>query len=493
MLPETTPAIAANTKTIFDPPVAPLTLANGAAVPPAAPGPQVKDIGFGSLTVIPKNTIANAPVVKDNPVGENAAGLYERTGVPPPIVQGAPILDGQVKLANGTIVDAKTGALISGPTITAPSYPGSTSSVDRATVLKSYTDTLDAITSLEGKIAGSAAPSEEEKTLAQSLAAAKAKLNEFDLSSLQQSEDLRGQGRGATLGNINISDSILSRTRALQRLGLAQEADTINNQLALAKEDRVAQGDVAQAQYNLATKKLDIALGIQDKIEKINADERDNARQFLLDVTDFAAGKSYDKLDQSTQSQILTSVANSPITLDMVKTALASAAEKQAATEAGNLRTVAGLGVVQIKPDNKGGYTYKVVVPENPTTPVGNAPTFEDYVSSQNIPYPALTPEKLNALHQEYDSKYANQTQSLGKVTPTQKSSITQAGLIQSAPAIQSYFINTPSSFQDDYTRRVVSGQVQSAKNLNELVDDYTKWYNEQNSGTRDWSKLLGG
>lgn len=441
-------------------------------------GPTVSNVpGIGTLTVTPKN-IQTTPIDKGG-VGDNAAGLYARTGITPPAAPGS-----TPPAATGYTPPAVAGL---------PSYSSgvnSTTGVD--SILKSYQDTLKQITDLEGKISSSAAASPEEQRLSKELATKKAQLKDFDLGTLQGSEALHGQGRGMTIANVGLQDAKLNRVRALSRLGLAQEADTLTDQLGLAQDQRKQQGEVATTMYNLATKRLDIALGIQDKITKIQDDEKDNARQYLLDVVNFADGKTYSQLDAETQAAITHAVANSPITLDMVQTALASGAEKAAAQKAGDLRTVSGLGVVQIMPNGSGGFTYKVVVPENPQpAPKNNAPTFEDYVTQQGIPYPALTQTKLAALRSEYDTKYGNSAVSLGKLTATNKTDLQQAGLISAPSAVQSYFLNTPPAFRDTYQRDYAAGKG-GTPTLDAVISSYTKWYNAQNSGAHDWNAILG-
>lgn len=439
--------------------------------------PKTQEVpGIGTMTITPKAIPTQTP---SNSPGD-LTGAYARAGLVPP---STPAPAGT---ANGYTPPVVAGL---------PAYgSGVGASEQIAALTKSYRDTLDTITSLEGKISSSAAPSAEEQDLQRKLNDAKAKLASFDVETLSSEEALSGQGRGRTLGTVNTQKTILDRTRALERLGFATEADSIATQLSSAKADRVAQGDIAQTQYTLATKKLDLALGIQDKINSISENERDNARQFLLDTVNFAEGKTYDQLDSSTQQAIIHSVANSPITLGMVKTALATGAERAAAQAAGELRSVSGVGVVQINP--KTG-TWKVVVPENPNdaSPPSNnaaAPSFVDYAASQNFPVGFATAEKLDQLRQEYNAKYGSGTVSLGKLTPTNKNDLRQAALTNAAAPVQSYFLNTPPGFRDQYQRDVAAGKAKTNPSLDDIIQSYTEWYNSQNSGSRDWSKLLG-
>lgn len=421
--------------------------------------------GIGTLTITPKS-IPTAPGATGN---EDISGAYARAGLTPPPVAPA--------------ASASTG-------YTAPSIAGLPTYKSTAdSITKSYNDTLATISDLETQIANATKASPEEQDLQKRLADAQSRLKSFDLGTLSSEEALKGQGRGAIEGSIDTQTTILDRTRALQRLGLAQEADTLTTQLGLAQDERKQQGDYAQTQYSLATKKLDIALGVADKIQGLAQDEQNNARQFLLDTVNFADGKTYDQLSPDTQAAITHAVANSPITLDMVKTALKSGADKAAATAAGNLRSVAGVGVVQIDPNT---LKYKVVVPENPTpAPAANVPTFEQYLEQQNIPLPALTQTTIDKVRAEYDSKYGNATVSLGKLTPTNKNDLSQAGLTSAPAAVQSYFLNAPAEFRDQYQRDVASGKVKSGATLDSISTAYTAWYNANKSKTRDWSTLL--
>jgi len=485
-------------------------------------GPTTSAVpGIGTLTITPK-AIQTAPVKDTGGVGDNAAGLYARTGVPAPATP-APAPAGELSYTDALAGLTKSG--LSGGALSAaqaalkthydslpsttgytapnvdglPTYPGSTpaTSTPQSAMLAAYNTTLDTISSLEKTIASASVPSDQEQLLTKQLNDAKAKLASFDVGTLQSEENLHGQGRGATLGTIDTRTTILDRTRALERLGFATDASTIATQLQTAQDARTSQGDLAKTEYDLATKRLDIALGVQDKIDSLNDKDQQNARQYLLDVVNFADGKTYDQLDAATQAAITSAVAKSPITLDMVQTALKSGADKAAAAKAGDLRSVAGVGIVQIAPNG----TYKVVVPENPathTSPSASVPSFNDYLSAQNIPLPSLTPTKIAQIQAEYNAKYpaAGTTDvNLGKLSPTNKNDISQAGLSSAPSAVQSYFLNAPAAFRDQYQRDFASGKVKGAATLDALNAAYTAWYNAQKkstSGSHDWSAILG-
>ena len=79
-------------------------------------------------------------------------------------------------------------------------------------------------------------------------------------------------------------------------------------------------------------------------------------------------------------------------------------------------------------------------------------------------------------------------TTNLGPTTPTQKQTIAQAGLTNSPPEAQSYFLNTPKEFQDSWQRQIASS-LQASPNqsftLQDVIDNYTSWYNAQQAGER--------
>lgn len=324
----------------------------------ATPASNTKEIpGIGTMTVTPKTSLANSGVPVDPAAPVTAdAGTYARTGVTDP---------GTYITPSGAKVDANGKIITAGPTVPGlPQYP--TDTPGTTPITDAYNTLMSNITSIEDKIKSNATPSSEEQELAKELADKKAQLAQFDTSLETRVNNLYGQGRGATLGNLGLQETTERRSSALERLGLAQEANTLTTQLGLAQDARKAQGDEATTEYNLASKKLDLVLGVQKEIADMSEKQQDKARQYLLDVVSFAGSKTYDQLDDPTQNAITHAVANSPITLDMVKTSLQNASEKAAANKAGNLRNVAGVGLVQVDPTS-GQYT--VIAPEQPKAP----------------------------------------------------------------------------------------------------------------------------
>ncbi|MBX4215426.1 hypothetical protein KW797_00525 [Candidatus Parcubacteria bacterium] len=483
-------ALVPTTTTPAAPPLLALggaTLPNASIAPkaPAAPltAPVKENLAdIGTLTRVPKNPATTPAAV--NPAGENIGGAMERAGIPP-----SPEAPKTFTTPSGAVVDAN-GNIVSGPP-GLPSYPkAADSSETRTAMTKAYDDLKSTITEIEGRIANSKTASPEEKELQAQLNTKKAALNTFDRGVLERVEGLYGQGRGATLSTIELQEAKERRTSALERLGLAQEVDTLTHSLALSKEDRQQLGDVATTEYNLATKKLDIALGITKEMDRLKEDDQNDARQYLLDVVNFSEGKAYEELDKQTQSAILQSVANSPITLDMVRTALKKGKETAAAKAAGELRSVAGVGVVRIDPKTN---KWSVIVPENPTpAPSSSAPAFETYLENQNLSLATLTPQKLAALRAEYDAKYGNTRVDLGRLTPEDRQNITQAGLGGATSAVQSYYLNTPPEFRQEYGRGIATGKYKTGATLDSMIASYDAWYKtNKKGGAHDWNAIL--
>jgi len=496
----------------------------------APAGPTVKDLpGIGTLTVTPKTPIAQAgiPVTTPDPMGENVAGLYERTGVTPPPTPGYTTKAGdtlsaiaarngmtvqQILALNPSIKDPNVIGVgqnlnLKAPVASAPagtpaiaglpSYPSSAPKTPQSSLTEAYDTLLKSIGDIEARINSSATASAEEQDLAKELAAKKAQLQAFDTGLEKRVNDFYGQGRGATLGNLGLQETNERRSSALERLGLAQEADTLVNQLSLAQDKRKSQGELASTQYNLATKRLDIALGISKELQRLDDQDKNDARQYLLDVVSFAGSKNYDQLDPATQNEIMKAVANSPITLDMVKTALKNASEKAQMQANGELRSVPNVGLVQVKPDG----TFKVIIPEAPDDPGydvngSQVPTFDEYLTSQGMGLQSLLPDVSKKLREEYDAKYGGTSSvNLGKLTPTNKADLSQAGLSSAPSPVQSYFLNSPSEFRDQYQRDVASGKGLKNPTLDGMSQLYTQWYEankKPKSTERDWSKLRG-
>lgn len=303
--------------------------------------------GVGTLTTIPKTPTGATPTATD----PNLAGLYSRTGVtPPPNLTFTPSqatnanntvykdANNNVFKLDGTPIDLKTfksmGLNIdhintlsaikgsSGGQNGAPGAPvfGGTSPISAA-----YAALNAELDRLSQALQSSQIPGAEERDLQQKLAAAKAALASFDTETLARAESYSGQGRGATTNYVAGNVAKDARTRALQRLGMAQDAQTLVDQLTLDQNQRKALGDAAQTAYNIAKEKLDIALGIQKEVTDLSDKKADDARKFLLDVVDFSKGKTWEQLDPQTQAQIISATADSPITLGMVKQALYNA------------------------------------------------------------------------------------------------------------------------------------------------------------------------
>lgn len=453
--------------------------------------------GVGTLTTIPKVTpqpVAGAPTytpatapVTYTPAANGAAlpkssGLSDKDAL---AVYNAGIKGGLSPTAAAAVVQKSNPTFAipgSTPTPTTPAVPTYptvptyTPSSATSNITTAYNDLLGSISSIESRILSAATPTDEEKQLQQELAAKKDQLAKFDIGSLQATENLYGTGAGRALGTIGTENTTIQRTRALERLGLAQEADTLTNSLSMAQSNRQQLGELAQTEYNLAKSKLDIAMNVQNEMTKLHDDEQDRARQYLLDVVDFAQGKTFDQLDPESQAAITTAVANSPITLGMVKTALQSGFDKAQAADEGRLFQVSGLGVVQV---NKDGSGYKVVVPSSgtPPSPTGSPPTFEQYVANQNLPFPTLTQDKLTQLRAEYDSKYGSVNKT--SFTPSQLNNGAQnAGLSVSDFKAQPYDVQNFYASAPDGQITALNKELAGVANGTIKLADAKAWVN---------------
>lgn len=418
-----------------------------ASAPTTGSGPAVSQTSLGTLTTMSKSTIPAPvqPVTYFYGVDRKGAPIYESS------VPGAALDIPNAVPAPGTPLPTSTtpSRTLPAPVFGLPSYPTAAPAAAPSPISQSYSALLSSIDAIQGKILSATTPSDEEQRLAKELATKKDELSKFDIGSIQATEDLYGTGRGRTLGTIGLENTQVQRSRALERFGLAQEADTITNQLGMAQSDRQQRGALAQTEYELATKKLDIAMNVESHMEKVHQDEQNNARQYLLDVVGFVQGKTFEQLDPQTQAAITNAVADSPITLGMVKTALASAAASAQAQAQGRQFQVAGVGIVQVAADGSG---YKVVVPASGKTSTGtSAPTFEQYVAQQNLPLPSMTQERIAQLRTEYDTKYPGAAGGVGaKFSSTQfNNGVQNAGVTADAFRglpydVQNFYVSAP-------------------------------------------------
>lgn len=192
-------------------------------------------------------------------------------------------------------------------------------------IFQGYSAKMD---ELEKKMAAGYMPSEEEKALQAEFQRAKEGLRQFDLDTLKRVEGMSGQGRGFTLATVARMQDKERRMAALDRLGLAQELEAYAERLSTAQDQRKTAMDYAKGLFDVSAKRLDIALGISKEINNISRQQRDDARAFILDTIEFANGMAFEDLSPAAQQAITKQVANSPLTLDMVKMALKTAKEK---------------------------------------------------------------------------------------------------------------------------------------------------------------------
>lgn len=72
---------------------------------------------------------------------------------------------------------------------------------------------------------------------------------------------------------------------------------------------------------------------------------------------------------------------------------------------------------------------------------------------------------------------------SLGKITPTLKSELSQAGLTGAKDDVKTFYINTPSTFRDFYARQAASGGAR-ATSVQSLMTMYDDWAEKKDSGS---------
>lgn len=330
------------------------------------------DAAIGNILTRPKETIEQVPGVGTitriprtlteplAPKPENTAGLLARQGItsapPLPSVETQNLTSGvrQFYRIGKDIFEAGTGRHI-GPTewnrdwtgraqevaapaekvqLTAgekndvPVFGGNLLRKDAdygAQLLDIYKAYSAKSEELEKKIAEGYQPSEEEKSIRAQFQAAKESLQKFDLDALKRIEGLSGQGRGITLSTLAKMQDKERRLSALDRLGLAQELQTYAERLGLAQEERKSGQEFNRALLESSAKRLDLALGISKEMNRISREEKDDARAFILDLLAFTNGQTFDELSPALRERITEQVANSPLSLDMVKAALLNA------------------------------------------------------------------------------------------------------------------------------------------------------------------------
>lgn len=317
--------------------------------------------------------------------------------------------------------------------------------VTQTTITDAFKAVNKQIEDVERDILASKTPSEEEKQLLKDLQEKKASLRTFDTETLQRTESFIGTGRGRTTAFVGKQQAKERRVRALERLGLSQEAQTLVEELALERGERETLGGIASERLKLAGERLDLSLGLQRELAKFDEQEKSEARSFILDVIDFSEGKTFEELEIDIQQRIITSVADSPLTLSMVKTALENGAK-------GADRT---LTVAEAK---SLGVPFGTKVSEAE----GITPKATDIIGDEDL-----------------------------DLTKTNQREIQQAGLGEAPENVQSYFLNTPSAFRDEIQRTTALGE-DVPLTIEEMNDKYTVWFDEQNKDKdRDWADLL--
>lgn len=72
---------------------------------------------------------------------------------------------------------------------------------------------------------------------------------------------------------------------------------------------------------------------------------------------------------------------------------------------------------------------------------------------------------------------------SLGNLTTAKKAILQQGGLTSGAGNAQSYYLNTPTQFQQFYARGVASGSFKPSASIEDVDKAYSEWYAKENDG----------
>jgi hypothetical protein len=107
-------------------------------------------------------------------------------------------------------------------------------------------------------------------TQQQALLGKQAELGKYDIGTQQAVYGLEGQGRGITSGLVAGQQEKLQRQRSLQRLGMAQDVENLQNQYQMAQSNVANIINTQKYNQELEQQKLNSLIGIA---EKIKADE----------------------------------------------------------------------------------------------------------------------------------------------------------------------------------------------------------------------------
>lgn len=136
------------------------------------------------------------------------------------------------------------------------------------------------------------------------------------------------------------------------------------------------------------------------------------------------------------------------------------------------------------KADSGGGYTSSVTNPGSiNTNNTSKLPSYEEWVR----PYLATAEGqalsrsvggdniKLSAAAREVYARLTSTPVVLGKLTPSQTQSLTQAGLTGADTNTKAFYLSTEPAFQDLWVRNLASGQG-TKPNLSQMQQLYTEW-----------------
>ncbi len=133
-------------------------------------------------------------------------------------------------------------------------------------------------------------------------------------------------------------------------------------------------------------------------------------------------------------------------------------------------------GILQNLSSDQQAAVYKVLggkAADDGSTPAG--PTWDEYLKEvQDQLGMELNPG--SDLYKQAQSDYAQiRNVSLGTLTPTEKNTLTRAGLTGAPNAVKSYFLSTQPAFQDEFTRSALAGTADTTlEGVHKAYDDWT-------------------
>lgn len=107
----------------------------------------------------------------------------------------------------------------------------------------------------------------------------------------------------------------VSKQAAIKRLAASE------NLQALTGKRQTALDSIKTA-LGFTQNNLETALGLDKEFRSIAKEDRETSRQTLTSILDYAKGATFEELDTNTQQQIVNAVAETPMSLGLIKTAM---------------------------------------------------------------------------------------------------------------------------------------------------------------------------